>query len=568
MRLIKNLFVAQSAFLLLLIAAWPLLQTGFFRMHDYTHVARLVEMVDAIQAGHFPVHWAADFGYGYGMPLFLFYGPVPFYLASIPTLLGITPVWSIKLLILFSHVLAWLGMYNLMKRWGRTVGFLAATAFLLAPYRALDLYVRGALNELFALSLLPWILHYAWLIPKQTKAAWLGLSISTAALVATHNLTAFMALPFLGLLGLLNLIWTERSNWKSNLFSLISAFGIGGLLSAFYAIPAFMEKNQTVIEKITSGYFDYHLHFLYIRQFWQVDWGYGGSVYGPDDDISFHVGRLTLALAVVTGIGALARLFHAIRHNQVRKLNSGVWLTFAVSILMVTAFYLTLFKSQWLWDRVSLLAYIQFPWRFLAVGNFFLAMLAGWSVWHVRPTIVRWTIMWIAVIAIVLSQNRFHHPEQYLTNNDDFYYTDRQRIKTNMSDILNDYLPLSFDSTLPPISTDQRIVVDAIGTTLRWETNRPHQLLAFTEEPAPGTITWNIADFAGWQYYVNDFQVYPTLLPDGRRQLATNEPIQTVGAWFASTQLRTIANGISVLALVIWLAVWIPYQRKIEYVKQ
>jgi hypothetical protein len=42
--------------------------------------------------------------------------------------------------------MAWLGMYNLMKRWGRTAGFIAATLFVLAPYRALDLFVRGALN--------------------------------------------------------------------------------------------------------------------------------------------------------------------------------------------------------------------------------------------------------------------------------------------------------------------------------------------------------------------------------------------------------------------------------------
>ena len=139
MRLIKNLFVAQSALLILLLLAWPLLQTGFFRMHDYTHVARLVEMVDALRAGHFPVHWAADFGFGYGMPLFLFYGPVPFYLASLPALLGVSPLASIKLLIFFTHFIAWTGMYFLMsvgeERWvcGRNRLFLSAVS-------ALDLY--------------------------------------------------------------------------------------------------------------------------------------------------------------------------------------------------------------------------------------------------------------------------------------------------------------------------------------------------------------------------------------------------------------------------------------------
>ena len=119
MRLIKNLIVAQSAFLILLILAWPLFHAGFFRVHDYTHVARIVEMVDALRAGHFPVLWSADFGFGYGMPLFLFTGRSCL-LSSLLTL-GLAPLVSLKLLIFFTHFIAWLGMYNLMKRWGRTV---------------------------------------------------------------------------------------------------------------------------------------------------------------------------------------------------------------------------------------------------------------------------------------------------------------------------------------------------------------------------------------------------------------------------------------------------------------
>ena len=204
MRLIKNLIIAQSALILLFLLALPLLHSGFFRMHDYTHVARLVEMVDNLRVGEFPVAWSADFGFGYGMPLFLFYGPLPFYLASLPTLLGIPPLISIKLLIFFTQVLGWLGMYNLMKRWGRATGLIAATVFVFAPYRALDLYVRGALNELFALSLLPWIPHYAWAVTRALKKSWLGLSFATAALILSHNLTALMALP---LLGMLSLVW-------------------------------------------------------------------------------------------------------------------------------------------------------------------------------------------------------------------------------------------------------------------------------------------------------------------------------------------------------------------------
>lgn len=562
MRLIKNLIVAQSAFLILLILAWPLFHAGFFRVHDYTHVARIVEMVDALRAGHFPVLWSADFGFGYGMPLFLFYGPVPFYLASLPTLLGLAPLVSLKLLIFFTHFIAWLGMYNLMKRWGRTVGFVAATAFALAPYRALDLYVRGAINELFALSLLPWILHFAWMIPDNRRRGWLGLSLTTAVLIASHNLTALMALPVIGILSLVWLFWHHHS-WKRDSVILILGFGSGLLLSAFYAVPAFLEKDSTIINEITGGYFDYHLHFLYIRQFFQVDWGFGGSTLGPDDDISFHLGYGTLFLAGLAALGTLWDFIHDWRtkrrfRNLLRYRPTQV-LIVITGLLLGGSLLLTTFKTQWLWDSLPLLAFIQFPWRFLAVANFLLAMLAGWGIGQIRPAPWRWFFAWLITIVVVASQIQFHHPQQYLDRVEDFYYTDRQLIRTNMSSILPDYLPQTFDRKLEPVDPANRIVVSSEPTlSPRWELNRPHELLLFTSSAQPGKVTWNIADFPGWQYYVNDQRVEPELLPDGRRQYTSDEPITTVGALFALTPLRQTAQLTSLAMLIIWLAVALP----------
>ncbi len=541
-------------------------------MHDYTHVARLVEMVDNLRAGQFPVVWSADFGYGYGMPLFLFYGPLPFYLASIPTLLGLPALLSIKLLIFLTHVLAWLGMYSLMKRWGRVTGFVAATIFVLAPYRALDLYVRGALNELFALSLLPWILHFAWLTLQDKRVAWLGLSISTAALITTHNLTAFMALP---ILFALSLVWIllHPKDWIKNVVLVTLGYFTGAALSAFYAVPAYILKDQTIIGEITSGYFDFRLHFLYIRQFFQVDWGFGGSAYGPDDDISFHFGYLSIWLAALGGLATGWQLIKTWLHRQDWQTwfwrHRTRWLFLITSGFTSLSLFLTIFKSQWVWEAIPLLSFIQFPWRFLAIANVLVAMLAGWGIWSIKPRFWRWALAWIVSIAVIISQLRWQQPQEYLSRNEDFYYTDRQLIRTNMSSILSDYLPLGFDQKLPVVEPNERITLQAEDTTSRWETNEPQELLLFTQAPSGGTITWNIADFPGWKYFVNDVVIEPYALSDGRRQWVTDQPIQTIGAQYQPTPLQMYSNTVSVIALIVWLAVLLPKPKsKVEYVRE
>lgn len=573
MKWLKNTIVWQTALLILLIAAWPLLRPEFFRMHDYTHVARLVEMLAALRAGHFPVHWSANFGWGYGMPLFLFYGPLPFYLASIPALLGLSELVSIKLLIFLAHVLAWWGMYKALSRFGRAPALIGATAFLFAPYRAVDLYVRGALNELFALSLLPWILHFSWQITESTaKEKWrhgcLGVSASTAALVLSHNLTAFIASPFLLVLGLLPLLAEKKKKYLSRFSYLVLGWVGAAVLSAWYAIPAFLEKDLTIVNQITQGYFNYQLHFLYIRQFWQADWGFGGSVFGPDDNISFHLDHLTILLAIFTLAALIWKLYRQFTSTNLKTFKSWLlhqswrqwWLVlpFVTSGLLALSLWMTTFHSQPLWEKVTLLHFVQFPWRFLAVSNLLLALLAGWSVWFIRPWWRRWVVTWLLLIGIIISALPFHKPAEFLEDNTDFYYTDQDLIRRKMSDILNDYVPQTFNRALPPTEPSKRIAISSLAELPPFEYNLPQEFLIQFKQPVKGTITWNIAHFPGWKYTINHQEVAPHLNEDGLMEYEGHD-ITSVGAYYSYTTLRSAMIILSGSGLVVWLLVGAPY---------
>ena len=99
--------------LVFLASSWVLFQPGFFRAHDYIHATRIVEMTTALNEGHFPVRWSKNLGYGYGMPLFEFYAPLPYLVGAGFYWLGLSAVFSVKLIFFLSSLLTLIGAYKL-----------------------------------------------------------------------------------------------------------------------------------------------------------------------------------------------------------------------------------------------------------------------------------------------------------------------------------------------------------------------------------------------------------------------------------------------------------------------
>src|SRR3989344_7882094 len=146
MKFVKRYWLVLVGLAVVLPTLWPLLRNDFFQMHDFTHVARLVELDAALKAGQIPPRWAQDFGWGYGMPLFHFYGPLPYYLAEVLYLIKVPAVWAIKTVFALNYLAGFYFMYLWAREyWGKWGGFLSGLAFIYLPYRAVQFYVRGSL---------------------------------------------------------------------------------------------------------------------------------------------------------------------------------------------------------------------------------------------------------------------------------------------------------------------------------------------------------------------------------------------------------------------------------------
>ncbi len=527
-KLIKKHRLILLSLAIVLPTIWPLFRVDFFRMHDFTHVARLIELDLALKAGQIPPRWASDFGWGYGMPLFHFYNPLPYYLAELLYLVKLPAVLSIKSIFGLNFLVGFYFMYFWAKEyWGKHGGLLAATAFTYLPYRAVQFYVRGTLNELTATTFIP-LLFYSL-----KKKNILLISISITAIFLSHNVIALFTLIFLAIYYFFKLkdakVWT---------ISGIFAFG----LSAFFILPAFFEKNLTAIENLTGGFFNYQFHFIYIRQLFSRAFAYGGSVLGPNDDISFQLGWPHLVLAIPAFIIWLKN-FKTKKFNQPLTV---IFLILAISIFLMT------FHSKFIWDKLTLLQLAQFPWRLLAFAGSLLAFLSGSIFYLIKSKKVSLYLTTALIMSIISLNLCFFKPQEY-SPNDLFYYTDLEKIQANMSGVLFDYLP---KTAIRPDNEIPRQDLFETQATIKNITYKPGFISFASQVEQPSDFIFNQYYFPGWKGLVNH---QPTALEIekslGRIKLNLPSGSNQVQIKLAKTNLQSWSDIISLVSWITLLAI-------------
>lgn len=554
--------------LVLLACSWTLLQPGLGSGHDLHQAARTYELATALQEGNFPVIWSQNYVFGYGMPLFEFYAPLPYYLSAGFYLLGFDLTTAVELMILFLNVVTVLGAYLLGKNlWqNRWAGILVAAALALAPYRAVDLMVRTALSEAWAIAFLPWILLAVIGLVEGKRWSWLILTLSLSALFLSHNLTALIALPFLLCFTVFYVMW-RLPQWRQRFtafWRLLPPTVLSLVLTSFYLFPMWLEKSFTQIDQfVLSSYFDYRQHFLYIRQLlepWGA-WEYGGSGWGPNDEMSFFLGYGQLLILVLTVLCSAAALWRK-KYNKVPEIFLAVFLLFLVG----GSLFLTLLKAQFIWQQISFSNYIQFPWRYLSLAIIFIALLAGF-VYGFLSRHWRGFFFIIVYTSLLLLNWRYFQNEKSLVLSED-YADMAMRIRTSDSRGLYDYLPVQinfleksafFVDKNPELVELEVPVSSLVPTALLTD----GQLLVVSEQSSrklleanleqETTLSLNLAYYPGWQVKVEGRQVAVGADEYGRLTFTLPAGTSQVEVNLGDTPVRRWSKIVSVLGLLILL---------------
>lgn len=417
-----------------------LVRPGFFPMQDDLQAFRVYEMNKCFDDFQIPCRWVPDAGYQYGYPQFNYYPPLPYYLGAILHRIGFQYIDSVKILFILGYIFSAIAMYVLVKSlvglWG---GLVAGALYTYIPYKAVEVYVRGALNEFWALTFFPLILWAIYRLVKTSRIIFLViLSISISFLITTHALMTMIFIPFAGIWAL---YWLFREKWKS-LPKIILGGVLGFGLSAYFILPLIFERKFAHVESLLSGYFDYRQHFVSLyKLFISMEWGYGSS--------GFPSEKLNLSLGVVAWIVGLV-IAPAIALIRFRKNKTISILTLVLSLLALFSIFMMHMKSSFIWAKLPFVWFLQFPWRFLGISIFLLSILAGLAVYLSGKFKY---VLGIALIAVsVYLYLPFFVPKDWLNITDNEKFSGELWEKQLTISIF-DYLPIY--ATLPPWSKAQ-----------------------------------------------------------------------------------------------------------------
>src|SRR5581483_1246621 len=116
----------------------------------------------------------------------IFYAPLLYYLAEAFHLLGLGFVDALKAAVGAGVLASVAGMHVFGRDvWGRWGGFLAAAAYLYAPYRFVNTYLDGELAQTLAWAWLPWLAWACWRYLRTSRIRYAALAtLCYAGLVA------------------------------------------------------------------------------------------------------------------------------------------------------------------------------------------------------------------------------------------------------------------------------------------------------------------------------------------------------------------------------------------------
>lgn len=521
-----------------LLPLFDLRNPGFPVTHDgQDHIARIANFYRSLSDGNIVPRWAANLNWGYGHPILMFLYPLPSYIGSLFHFLGFSFIDSTKLVFATGFIASIFAMYLWASAsWGAAAGLTAAILYGFAPYRFIDLYVRGAIGEHMAFVFPPLIAYGLLLLSKVTKGwgiiSGIVIAVGTACLILAHNALSIMFLPILVWYALYLTVYETKQRARFLVTAGI-AVGWGFLLSAFYWVPGFFEGKYTLRDIVTAG--EFAGRFVPWTAFIYSPWSYGGG-----NELSKWLGA-SQWLALIMGFFSLEK------NAKYQKL-----LIAGILLLFFTLFAMTQLASP-LWNTVTILQKFQFPWRLLSVTTFLLAIIGGLVVVLSSPKRRRQTAIVLSVFAVITTVPMWRakeykqYPESFFTG---IYNstTDTGESSPIWSVRFMERRPESAAYLIPPEGSITEGIRTSTVHAYQVETTRP---VRFVE---------NTLYFPGWQVMINGIPLSADKL---QFQDPTYRGLMTFdldpGSYdirfvFSETKLRTVANRISVASVVILAA--------------
>ncbi len=496
-------FVTKNLWILILIililpSFFSLIRPGFFVMQDDLQAFRIHQMDRCFADFQIPCRWVPDMGYQYGYPQFNFYPPSVFYLGELFHKIGLQIIDSVKILFILGFITSALAMFLLLKTlFGKWPALVGSILYIYAPFRAVEVYVRGSLSEFWALSFFPIIFWASYQAIKSEKLKYfLWLAIFLGLLILTHHLMTFIFLPILFFWIITWLILEKK--WKTLpkfFLSFLVAFG----LSAFFTLPLIFEKQFVHTETLLSGYFDYRQHFVSLKQLFLSNfWEYGSSFFGNTDTVNLSTGPIHWV------VGLVGILLAVLNFKKNMKIASVIFLLAGLELLVL---FLIHQRSSFIWEKISILGWLQFPWRFLSLSVFLLSILSASAIFFLGKYKKKlgWVLGTVAIVGVFVLHGNFFKPQEWLGISDKDKFSGPFWEKQLTISIF-DYLPIY--AKLPPskIAPDFPEILDGEIEFINYNKSSDYQI-GNVKVGREATVRVPLFDFPGMEVLIDQRKV-------------------------------------------------------------
>lgn len=529
---------------LVIFTIWPLFLPGYFSHHDDLQIMRIFEMRKCLVDFQIPCRWVPDMGFGNGFPLYNYYNPFPYYVGALLSFI-FGYIVSAKLLFLMPLLVGPIGMYFFIKDlWGKTAGLASAVLFMFAPYRALDVYVRGALAESIAIALIPFIFYFLLrLIREGSYRNFLFVSLTLGALFTSHTIMTVLFLPWV-ILWCVSMVIYEKKSPKILILAFLGGFG----LSSFFTVPAYFEKDLVNTDSLRIGDLNFRAHFVSIKQvFLDRFWGYGASVPGTKDTISFQIGWPLWFFAPLSILGLV---FYVLQRKKELIKNLSI-VFFGLSMFSFSVFMMHN-QSAFLWELSDTLQYTQFPWRFLSLSIFSASLLGGFFVSVFNRKVAFFILVVICILTVFLNWSYFRAQKIY-------NLTDDQKLSGKLWEeqqraAILDYLPITAyepREKAPDVPIVKKGLVDISNFV-----NNSNNFKFNAVVSKNSKIEIPVFDFPNWTIYVNGEKLSHAnnnLL--GRIEINLPKGNFEIKGSFENTLIRIVSNVITILTVTLLIII-------------
>lgn len=504
--------------------------------HDgLVHLPRMAAYYKALHDGQIPVRWAGDLNFGYGLPLFNFIYQFPYIISSLFLFLGFGLVLSFKLTLLTSFLFSGIFMFLFAKRFFNDTqkAFLVTVFYQFAPFRMVELLIRGSLGEVYTYTFLPLFLYglYAFNQEKKFKN-FLIASLAGALLILSHNAISltFFAVSFVFLLFF-------SKDIKSFFLCVLSQI-TGLCLAAFYWIPAIVEHKYTYgdlfMKDLYKSYFPPFLHF-FIPNF--------------TNDSALQTGGISVGFGLFHELSLFLALYLIFfKKNKTEK----KVMYFCILLILISLFFMQP-VSVFVWQHVSLLRQFQFPWRLLSVIVFATSLL---SICYLFIKQFQGKIFFRILIAIVILSTIFYwKPSLGYDKVDESYYWNFPLNTTYFGE--TDVIWSAGPAKKYP---KQRVeIIGGKGIVENFQKNSYSQNFKLTGENEVQLVD-HIQYFPGWRVYADNKMVPIEFQdPNWRGEITFRIPKgeHNISVVFKESAVRLLADIVSAASVLLLLVLFL-----------